>query len=510
MAMMTSPPQARKLRRTVFIGWLLPALFVAGAIGCFAWHFSASALAQRYRAAPACPPPDTSVLPHGIALPGPPDPECVFRQQAHVDARNRVFSRSGTRYELVLTLDDGSQKTVTLAGSSRQTLWDAASPGSTVTVLLWHATVTEVDFSLSLRAATDNNPAVESGFSLLYAVSCLVMAGALLLVQLARRRRIPTAPPPVPLGEPGPGAVGAPSIFAADAPRTYLTVPSWWSALGRVVMIDALVAFAALRFDSGATVAAIVGLAATPLGGLYVWWFSGFALVVEQTGVTFRNHRRQVTSPWSNARLELRRGALTLVLDTPERVRRISLRGFMLYNRVNAGLVRDLELHIQRAPVVATHIAAHEHRPSGQEAVARGLRLLAWGIDLVPIFAVWWLFLLLAALIGLAVKHPVSSQTMDVVSFPAGYLAAFSYLLLTWRLGGTLGMRLLRLRLVDARSGERPSWGRVGRRFLVALPSIIVIVPMGVLIGAPPWHDRFAGTALVRRARPAELSAASA
>lgn len=495
----------RQLRRILLGGWLLSALFLAGGIGLLAWHFSAAALAQQYRSAPACPPRDTVLLPHGIELPlSPRDPNCVSREQARVDDRNRDFARSGTRYELLLSSGGGDQQSVTLAGSNSQALWDAATPGSQVTVLFWHDGVTEVDLSPSLRAATDTNPDVESSFSLVYGVICVAIAGFVLLSQLAlRRRRVAAAAPGAPLDGPAPGAIGAPSIFSAEAPRTYRSVPSWWSALARLLALDAVVALAALRFDSGGTVAVVAALAATPLGALYVWWFSGFTLVVAETTVTFRNHRGQVTVPWSNARLKARHGSMMLVLDTPERSRRISLRTFTMYNRSNAGLVRDLLQHIGRAVRTAPAPASAATRPP---VTGNRLRLATWAIDLVPVFGVWVVLLLVASLTGSIVGRPVSSSTMNVVSFPAGYLGAVLYLLVCWRLGGTVGTRLLRLRLVDARTGARPSWAQVGRRLLVALPSIALIVPFGLLVDAqPPWHDQFARTALVRRAAVAEL-----
>ncbi|MBN2560862.1 MAG: RDD family protein [Phycisphaerae bacterium] len=73
--------------------------------------------------------------------------------------------------------------------------------------------------------------------------------------------------------------------------------------------------------------------------------------------------------------------------------------------------------------------------------------------------------------------------------------------------GGTLGYRLMRIRLVD-KTGEPPAWRVLVRRFLVAVP---VTLPLGASYlrcrkdpKRQAVHDQWSGTWLVRKkARPA-------
>ena len=75
------------------------------------------------------------------------------------------------------------------------------------------------------------------------------------------------------------------------------------------------------------------------------------------------------------------------------------------------------------------------------------------------------------------------------------------YLIVCWHGGATLGMWILRLRVINSVSGLAPSWGRTLLRFVVALPSMVVFIPFG-FIGAlgsdrQALHDRPARTVVV-------------
>jgi len=469
-------------------------LFLAGGVFAVAWHLVAAADATAYHAARACG--------------GSGGQQCVLSESALVQDRTHDVSRSGTHYRLQLLVEKGTVHNVEVVGSQRSAVWDGAKPGTTVTVLTWKRGVMEVDIPDGPRAITADNPDAVGRTAAVLAVLSLGMAavfgiGQIVTIRRMRRPRPPKRDEALDTG-PAPDAIGAPAIFA-ETSRTYRTVPSAASAVLRVLIIDGLVALLAYRFDSGLLVALGVGGAMTVPAVFYVRWLSGFSLQLSDDGVTYSDHRRETKVPWGYARLEVRRGALMLRLDTPERVRDVSLRAFTMYNRDNAGLIPDLQRHIARVPDELTH------QRTAPVSVGNGIRLLAWLIDLLPVFAVWMVLLMASLGIAEVVRHASVDQATTVpFTFATGYLAACLYAVVSWRLGGTLGMRLLRLRLVSAQTGGRPRWGQVWRRFLVALPSILVIFPLGLLVGAdPPWHDRFARTALVPSRRRSEIPAAA-
>jgi uncharacterized RDD family membrane protein YckC len=143
----------------------------------------------------------------------------------------------------------------------------------------------------------------------------------------------------------------------------------------------------------------------------------------------------------------------------------------------------------------------------GQDRLMRrraglGIRLAAWSIDVVVIGVITFVVAVIIDIV-LGVANGGTAPAADATTaLYAGFgVTVVAYLIVCWHGGATLGMWILRLRVIDSVSGNPPSWGRAGLRFIAALPSMVVLIPFG-LIGAIgidrlALHDRPARTAVV-------------
>ncbi|MFZ2033109.1 MAG: RDD family protein [Candidatus Dormiibacterota bacterium] len=131
-----------------------------------------------------------------------------------------------------------------------------------------------------------------------------------------------------------------------------------------------------------------------------------------------------------------------------------------------------------------------------------GIRLAAWSIDVVAIAVITFV---VAVVIDLFLAGTNRGTVPAADESPALYaglgITVVVYLTVCWHGGATLGMWILRLRVIDSVSGLAPSWGRTSLRFVVALPSMVVFIPFG-LIGVLghqrlALHDRPARTVVV-------------
>lgn len=127
------------------------------------------------------------------------------------------------------------------------------------------------------------------------------------------------------------------------------------------------------------------------------------------------------------------------------------------------------------------------------------LRVLSAIADLAVICLLSSPFLALAELTNLQLRNP------RVIGFAVGAFMVVSFLYLTVSIaftGRTLGMKLLSLRVVDARTGLIPTGGQASGRSLVYLLSLAAagVALMYVFIDSErhTMHDRFTRTAVIR------------
>lgn len=149
--------------------------------------------------------------------------------------------------------------------------------------------------------------------------------------------------------------------------------------------------------------------------------------------------------------------------------------------------------------IVASHTPA-DARPAVELASLRR-RLACMLYESLPTFgvgAVLW-FAPLVGLHGLGLKVPGGVEWLSL------FLVLGGYFIFVWhRLGHTLAMQTWRLHLVDARTGKTPSLLQCLVRYVLAWPSLLLIVSgVGILWAAYVdrdrqfVHDRLAGTCLV-------------
>lgn len=134
-----------------------------------------------------------------------------------------------------------------------------------------------------------------------------------------------------------------------------------------------------------------------------------------------------------------------------------------------------------------------------------GRRAAALAIDLVT---VWLLGLGIGGIVDASLGGSWSTERSIAVSLgiSAGVWLVYCATLVGW-LGQTLGKLAVGVQVVDARTGERATWRQSLRRELIRL--LLTALVVGVVVDYAlllrererrrPWHDRLAGTAVVRR-----------
>jgi uncharacterized RDD family membrane protein YckC len=159
----------------------------------------------------------------------------------------------------------------------------------------------------------------------------------------------------------------------------------------------------------------------------------------------------------------------------------------------------------QRVPTPPPSAAAAPPPPSLRRA-GIAIRMTAWLIDVVLLAAIIFIGAVFIDVVMTALNRGID---VPADAGPALWIAAFvtlpAYLIVAWHMGHTAGMALLRLKVISASTGALPTWSQSVLRFLAALPSMVLGVPVGLLFALAPerlaLHDRIAGTAVVSTAR---------
>lgn len=354
--------------------------------------------------------------------------------------------------------------------------------------------MTEVDLP-AVSADTADNPLYLTSFTLFLGIALLAMGALYVLTSVQGLRRAARRADRTDDGWPGtipaPGAVGMPAGFGLDRVLRYRPVSSWYSAILQAAVIEFAFCIGALRFGADLLTIAIVAWATVPLAALYVWWIRGYELTLTESEVRYRSPSGGFAAPWSQVRLVTRTGQPSLRVQVGGRTRRIGLVLFTRRNPANAGLLRQMQMRLEAAAATGA-LAPETPAATPLLGVRTWRRLGAWAIDAVVVFVLG--MVAIALLIGPAGSHLSDGLNVAIV-FGAPTLVLVGYLLPLWRRGRTLGMVVLRLRLVDAETGGRPGWRQLWLRFLLVLPWVCTVAPIGLLVGGRrPQYDRVAGT----------------
>ena len=136
------------------------------------------------------------------------------------------------------------------------------------------------------------------------------------------------------------------------------------------------------------------------------------------------------------------------------------------------------------------------------------IRFVAYLIDVIPIAIV-------ASALNISTGNGFHCNTVNGASICSGgtgfvgswigLLVLGAYWVLTWsRLGASLGQKALGISVVDARNGEGIDIGRAVLRYVGFVISVIPLAIGLIWAGFDPrkqgWHDKIAGTYVVRQA----------
>ena len=193
----------------------------------------------------------------------------------------------------------------------------------------------------------------------------------------------------------------------------------------------------------------------------------------------------------------------TGAMSGPNATKKLNLNAFVTVPG-NSSMPKLIALYLKGQSVAPPATTAIQ-QPVPSKRATLGIRLCAWLLDVIVIAI---LVFVLGVLFDAAVVGANGSEATNAAA-TASLLAALGvtvpiYLVVGWHVGSTVGMRIFSLRVVDATSGLRLSWKQSLLRLAASLPSIILLVPLGLFVALPPdrlaFHDRIARTVVVSSA----------
>lgn len=506
------------LRKQALIVWVLAVFAFGGALTFLVKHAADVDSEHQYLAAPPC----VSAAPAS--------------GQCYEVTTATVLSKSGggpNNYNLELSAPGVGHTSEGLAGGDRAAIFSHLTVGGPVSVKVWRQQVTLVLLG-NLRAATFRNPTYSSGEDVPAAVALAVL-GVVLTVQgvltLRGSLTVRSKPRDDWSGVPDPELDKLSGPFGMDDGAAVTVTREYGVALGgaratalAVAVIGGSIS-TAIRIDVSAIALLIGGLVGIALFTAALWIARGTSVVVGPSGITMRRPWGQTTTAWSDV-VSARPTPRGLVLRVRSQgfaggsTRALNLSPF-LQSKANASLPRLVALYLTRRPggfasTDAVAYPAAAGTPSHQQVVAAGFgaRLGAWAIDVLTAAVLWFIVTTaVEAVVGIPYGENIPDSLGVAIVFLAIAVTVPTYAILGWRAGRTLGLRLLGLSVVDAKTGSRLSWGRCLLRFVGALPSIVLVIPFGLFMAAGPdrlaLHDRIAGSAVVVSGRRRERRAAA-
>lgn len=500
------------LRKRGLIVLLFALLAFGGSIFFVAKHAADVDSERQYTAAEPCPSAEPA---NGL---------CFEVATATVTSKN---GGGPNNYNLDLYVPGLGNTSEGLAGGDRAAIYSRLTVGGPVSVKVWRRQVTLVVVG-DLRAATFRNPAYATGqdipVAVILAVAGVVATGQGLFIAFAKPRAARVGMPDPELDKLS-GPFGMDDGAAVTVTREYGVALGGARATALAVAVIGGSISTAIRIDVSAIALLIGGLVGIALFAAALWIARGTSVVVGPSGITMRRPWGQTTTAWSDV-VSARPTPRGLVLRVRSQgfaggsTRALNLSPF-LQSKANASLPRLVALYLARRPggfasTDAVAYPAAAGTPAHQQVVAAGFgaRLGAWAIDVLTAAVLWFIVTTaVEAVVGIPYGENIPDSLGVAIVFLAIAVTVSTYAILGWRAGRTLGLRLLGLSVVDAKTGSRLSWGRCLLRFVGALPSIVLVIPFGLFMAAGPdrlaLHDRIAGSAVVVSGRRRERRAAA-
>ncbi len=143
------------------------------------------------------------------------------------------------------------------------------------------------------------------------------------------------------------------------------------------------------------------------------------------------------------------------------------------------------------------------------------IRFIAILIDSVILaIPIWILYAVVFSIAGVGFSNLNPNDQASVNAAAAGFTGALAiagllalaieigYFVFFWGSGGTLGMKIFRLRVADATSGQPIGMGRAFIRFLgyiiAGIPCYIGLIWAAFDARKQGWHDKIAGTVVLQ------------
>jgi uncharacterized RDD family membrane protein YckC len=157
----------------------------------------------------------------------------------------------------------------------------------------------------------------------------------------------------------------------------------------------------------------------------------------------------------------------------------------------------------QQRSSAATYYGQASAKPHIGETASFGIRLGGFVIDVIIGYAIS--FALALAVLLMAYDSEQTTDEFESLQGAAtliGIVGVYTYRWVFDSLGGTLGKRIVGLRLIDDNTGEAPGFGSGLIRTFISFFSGIPLA-LGYLWAAwddetKTWHDKAAGTSVVR------------
>lgn len=326
-------------------------------------------------------------------------------------------------------------------------------------------------------------------------------------------RRAPAPPAPDSDLDRLEGPFGVAAGRALDVRRVYVVPVKLPAALCLVVVTPLISAASAVRvneFVFAACVGAALGLAFV---GYLLWANRRSSVVVGPDGLTRRGPWRARTTPWVDVvSVGVERRGYTVRIRKPGAAPQTSATtaiNLSAYARVsaNASMQRLIGMYLGGLPPPSPPPSAAAAPPAAPlRRAGMAIRMGAWLIDVVVLSAI---IFVVAVFVDVAMAAFHGGVVVPADAGPALWIAALvtipGYLIVSWRMGHTAGMALLRLRVINASTGALPTWRQSAVRFAAALPSMLLGLPLGLLFALGSerlaLHDTLAGTAVVSTVR---------
>lgn len=157
----------------------------------------------------------------------------------------------------------------------------------------------------------------------------------------------------------------------------------------------------------------------------------------------------------------------------------------------------------QHNPYQSPQADMHHNDDTEYEYAGFWIRVLASIGDSILLFIVLMPILVILYTIGLI--NPDNNQVFNPIDLLMQIFSAAVYVFFWVKYAGTPVKRLLKLKILDAKTGEHLSYGQAFIRYIGYIPSALVLCLGFIWVAFDSkkqgWHDKMAGSVVVKEIR---------